>query len=263
MQHVHKEDHSGVTKTVAKLRRLFWVVNARRLADKIKRSCYRCRLTDKLLAAQKMAPLPKTHTKIAPVFTTTSMDLFGPIEIKDTVKKRCRMKVGGVIFNCTVSREMYLDITEDYSTDSILTTIRKFVCIRGSPSEIISDQGSQLKATSKEIAPLIEQWDWKPVHDWAASKKIKWTFVPAEGQHQNGLSESLIKSVKRSLQNRVTSNVMNFSQLQMIMYEIANIINSRTLGIITGSDSEQPCPITPNDLILGRTTADIQQGPFD
>ena len=262
MQHVHEEDHSGVTKTVAKSRRMFWVINGRRLAEKIKRSCYRCRLTEMLLAAQKMAPLPKTRTKIAPVFTTSSMDLFGPIEIKDTVKKRTRMKVWGVIFNCTVTRAVYLDVTEDYSTDSILETIRKFISIRGSPSEIISDQGSQLKAASKEIASLVEEWDWKVIHDWVATKKIKWTFVPSEGQHQNGLSESLIKSVKKSLKHKVTSNVMTFSQLQMIMYEVANIINSRPIGILTGSDPEHPCPITPNDLILGRATADVPQGPF-
>ena len=100
------------------------------------------------------------------------------------------MKVWGVIFNCTVTRAVYLDVTEDYSTDSILETIRKFISIRGSPSEIISDQGSQLKAASKEIASLVEEWDWKVIHDWVATKKIKWTFVPSEGQHQNGLSES-------------------------------------------------------------------------
>ena len=55
---------------------------------------------------------------------------------------------------------------------------------------------------------------------------------------------------------------MTFSQLQMIMYEVANIINSRPIGILTGSDPEHPCPITPNDLILGRATADVPQGPF-
>ena len=49
----------------------------------------------------------------------------------------------------------------------------------------------------------------------------------------------------------------------MVMYEVANIINSRPIGIVTGSDPEQPCPITPNDLILGRATSAVPQGPFD
>ena len=158
MQHVHKEDHTGITRTVAKSRRKFWIVRARRLAEKVKNSCYRCRITDKQLAEQKMAPLPKCRTKIAPAFFQISMDLLGPVTIRDAVKKRCFKKVWIVIFNCTVTRAMHLDITDDYSTDEILVTIRKFTTIRGCPSEIYSDQGSQLVAASKEVAELVKNW---------------------------------------------------------------------------------------------------------
>ena len=144
IQHIHNEDHSGITKTVAKSRRKFWVIRARKLAEKIKRSCYQCRRLDKELAQQLMAPLPDSRVKIAPTFFTVSMDLFGPMEIRDTVKQRTRKKVWGVIFTCIVTPATYLDLTEDYSTDSILQTIRRFVLIRGCPGEIQSDQGSQL-----------------------------------------------------------------------------------------------------------------------
>ena len=105
--------------------------------------------------------------------------------------------------------------------------------------------------------------DWSVVHDWTATEGIKWTIAPAEGQHTNGLSESLIRSVKRSLKIQVAGNVLTFSQLQFVLFEIANIINSRPIGIMTGSDTEQPSPITPNDLILGRATSSVPQGPFD
>ena len=36
----HEEDHSGVTRTVAKSRRKFWIIKARRLAQKIRYMCY-------------------------------------------------------------------------------------------------------------------------------------------------------------------------------------------------------------------------------
>ena len=157
MQHVHSEDHTGVTKTVAKSRRKFWIIRARKLAHNIKQNCYKCRLVDKLLAEQIMAPLPTSRTKISPAFHTTSMDLFGPIEIVDTVKRRTTKKVWGVIFDCMVTRAMYLDLTEDYGTDSILHTLRRFVCIRGCPGEIKSDQGSQLIAASKEVGDLVSK----------------------------------------------------------------------------------------------------------
>ena len=263
IKHVHEEDHSGVTRTVAKSRRKYWIVRARRLALKIRLSCRRCRLLDKKLAMQQMAPLPEERLAMTPVFYITSMDLFGPVLIKDSVKQRTEKKVWGVIFTCDSTRAVYLDLTEGYSTDDILETIRKFTCNRGCPSEFRSDQGSQLISASKDITQLVEDWDWSVVQNWSTSEKIKWTVVPAEGQHQNGLSESLIKSVKRSIMHKIGKSVLTFSGLQLCMYEIANIINSRPIGIVTGSDPEQPQPITPNDLLLGRSSLEPPQGPFD
>ena len=264
MAEVHREDHSGISRTVAKSRRKFWIIRARRLAAFVKNHCYTCRLVDAKLAQQRMAPLPQSRTKIAPPFHIISMDLFGPIIIRDTVKKRTHKKVWGVIFNCTVTRAIYLDLTEDYGTDAILQTIRRFVTIRGCPSEIQSDQGSQLIAAAKDIAELVANWDWKPIQQWVVSRQIKWTLAPAEGPHQNGLSEALIRSVKRSLKHKITqNNILTFAQLQTIFYEVANIINSRPIGIISDSDPEQPSPITPNHLILGRATAEVPQGPFE
>ena len=263
MQHIHNEDHSGITKTVSKSRRKFWIVRGRRLAEKIKRSCYTCRAVDKKLAEQKMAPLPTTRTKIAPTFHTTSMDLCGPFLIRDTVKQRSRKRVWIVIFDCTVTRAVYIDLTEDYGTDSILQTLHRFTSIRGCPGEIQYDQGSQLIAAAEDIAQLVSNWDWEPIHQWASTNKIKWTLAPAEGQHQNGLSESLVKLTKRSIQHKISDNILTFAQLQTALFEIANIINSRPIGIVSGSDPSCPAPITPNHLILGRASADVPQGPFD
>ena len=210
-----------------------------------------------------MAPLPDSRLKEAPAFYTCSLDLFGPFEIRDTVKKRTRMKVWGTIFTCTVTRALHLDLTENYGTDAILETIRKFMSLRGAPSEFQSDEGSQLIAASKEIAQLVEGWNWKSIHEYTANRKIKWKLVPAEGQHQNGVSESLIKSVKRSIKHKVTNgNVLTFSNLQMIFYEIAGILNSLPIGIKSGSDPDIPLPLTPNHLLIGRETTEVPQGPF-
>ena len=260
---VHFEDHSGVNKTAAKCRRKFWIVRVNRLARTVKNSCYVCKLLDKMLAMQQMAPLTDNRLTPAPVFNTTSLDLFGPFTVKDTVKKRTEMKIWGMIFTCAATRAIHIDITDSYSTDSILQTLRKFTALRGCPEEIISDQGSQLVAASRDESNLTKDWDWSSISDWAGSNKIKWTLVPAEAQHQNGLSESLIKSIKRSIAHTIGKTVLSFSEFQLAMFEIANIINSRPIGIISGSDPDDPKPITPNDLILGRSTNEVPQGPFN
>ena len=100
MKKVHREDHSGVLRTVAKSRRKFWISKGSRLAEQIRRSCYLCRLIDKMLASQIMAPLPSSRQMISPIFHVISLDLFGPFEIRETVNKRKRKKVWGIIFTC-------------------------------------------------------------------------------------------------------------------------------------------------------------------
>jgi hypothetical protein len=160
MKHIHDESHSGRTKTVAKSRREFWIVRAGRVYERVKSACYRCKILEKQLAMQQMSALPDCRLSIAPVFNTTSIDLFGPLTIRDTVKKRTTMKVWGFIATCAATRAIHIDVTEGYSTDNILQALRKFVRLRGCPSEIISDQGSQMKSTARD---LTENWDWSTV----------------------------------------------------------------------------------------------------
>ena len=77
-------------------------------------------------------------------------------------------------------------------------------------------------SAAKEIEELVAEWKWEEVSSWCTDKRIKWTVVPAEGQHQNGLSESLVKSVKRSIKHKIGENVLSFAELQTAMFEIAD-----------------------------------------
>ena len=181
MKKVHDENHTGVTTTVAKSRRKYWIVRARSLSKKIKNNCYRCRLIDKILAQQLMSPLPLSRLRPSPAWYVTSMDLFGPIMIKDSVKQRTKKKVWGVIFNCLSSRAVHIDVSEDYGTDSILQVIRKFMCIRKCPSESMSSQGSQLIAAAKNTV-AIASWEWSQIEEFCTERNIELTLAPAEGQ---------------------------------------------------------------------------------
>jgi len=56
-----------------------------------------------------------------------------------------------VIFTCLTSRGVYLDLTESYSTDSFMLTLRRFVSIR---DYIRSDPKIQLTCASKEMSDI-------------------------------------------------------------------------------------------------------------
>ena len=142
-----------------------------------------------------MAPLPESRLPPSPVFDSTAVDLFGPIWIKDTVKKRSRGKCWGVLFCCTVTSAIHLEISEDYSCDSFLLCLRRFVNLRGIPSRFQSDPGDQLLAAAVELG----KWDFSNVIEWAKGKTIEWHKIPVNSQHYNGVAESMIRVTKRQL----------------------------------------------------------------
>merc|ERR1711923_554767 len=194
LKHFHDEDHCGDDRTVWKSRTKYWIPQARRLVKKIRSECYRCRLLNKRNAQQLMAPLPDTRVLPTPAWTFTSLDLFGPLEHVDMVRKRMKSKCWGVLFTCRVSRAVHLDLTQGYDTDSLLQALRRFMALRGAPKEFLADQGTQIIACSKEVIGALELIDWNMVSGWCAKRTIEWKFVPPQAPHMNGVTESLVKS---------------------------------------------------------------------
>ena len=259
LKEYHEIDHGGDDRAVWRSREKYWIPQARKEVKKIRSKCYRCRLLNKQRAEQLMSPLPNQRVLPTPPFTYTSVDLFGPIEHTDMVRKRVKAKCWGVIFTCMVSRAVHLDLTQAYHTDAFLQALRRFISIRGCPKEILSDQGSQLIACSKEVSNILELLDWNMVEGWCSKKSIEWKFVPPQGQHMNGVSESLIRSTKHILKQTIEGKRMSFVEIQTVLYEVSQILNSRPLGLFSkpGSDPLDGGPITPNHLLLGRATNSI------
>ena len=56
-------------------------------------------------------------------------------------------------------RAVHLDLATDYSTNGFLIVLRRFMSLRGYPSKLRSDTGSQLVATNKELKAVIKGID--------------------------------------------------------------------------------------------------------
>ncbi|XP_068209204.1 uncharacterized protein [Palaemon carinicauda] len=249
---MHRQFHSGVENTLAKIQSKFCVPRVRNMIKSVKFKCITCRKLTKEIAGQVMGQLPLERLKPSPPFAYTALDLYGPIFIRDTVKGRTKGKAYGVIFNCLSTRAVHLDLIEGYSAKDFLDGLRRFVSLRGCPKEIYSDRGTQLTAAEKELRNATEIF------------KIKWIFnASADAPWQNGVSESLIKSVKRSLTIAIGDNILTFSKLQTGLYEIANLLNERPIGIKPGCDPELGRYLCPNDLLLGRAQNAVLKGEFE
>lgn len=266
MQYLHDRDHSGVESTLAKLQAKYWVPRARKIIRAIKAKCIMCRRIDKICEGQTMGELPEERLKPSPPFYNTSVDLFGPMYVKDVVKKRTQLKVYGVLFNCLASRAVYIDLAEGYDTSSFLKVFRRFVALRGFPKIVYSDRGTQLVGANKQLDSMLYSGDEMVSELWKFSVKggTVWKFTKsANSPWQNGCAEALIKSVKRCIQISVGENVLSYGELQTVMFEIANLINERPIGMKPGCDIDRGSYLSPNDLLLGRSRADAPQGAWD
>ena len=232
------------------------------MMKKMKRSCVECRKRQKKVIGQKMGNLPLERLTPSPPFYITFLDLFGPFQIKDTVKGRCRGKAYGVLFNCATCRGVYVDVGDGYDTDSFLLVLRRFITIHGYPAKIIADYGSQIVAGAKEMTGIMEEWDWNRISRFGKENGMKWEFnKSAEAPWQNGCSESLVKSTKQNLSSSIGHNVLTFSELQTVLFEIANLLNERPIGVKSNDPSEHY--LRPNDLLLGRASVGVPMGEFD
>ena len=178
-----------------------------------------------------MGKLPEERLKPAPPWYSTAIDLFSPYTIKDEVQKRTSSKAYGVLFNCLSTRAVHVDLASDYSADKFLMVFRRFVSIREYLSKMYSDNGPQLIASSKELSNMTKEWDWDNVKAFVTIEGFEWfDFTPDDAPWQNGVSEALIKSIKKAPTVSINENILTFSELQTVMFEAANIVNKRPIG---------------------------------
>ena len=259
---IHYEKHVGVDSDMAKVRLEYWVVGLQKLCKMTRFNCIVCRKKYSKLSSQIMGVLPEGRLKPSPPWSVIGIDLLGPFDIRGEVNKRSYGKGYGVIFVCLPTTAIYLDIANDYSTNAFLIVFRRFVSLRGYPSVVHSDAGSQLVGASDVLRDICNGWDWEQIMDYSTNGGLQWQFSPGDAPWWNGCCESLTKSVKKSIDFALGKQHVTFSELQTVVFEAANLVNERPIGIKPGRCNDNSY-LAPNDLILGRATQAVPQGPFD
>ena len=266
--HYHDKHHRDMDTVVAMARRDVWVVKARKLAAEWDNKCRICLEKRKKLAGQIMGDAPDFKTEVKPAWTSVNMDLFGPFLIKDDcVKKgpKTKKKVYGVLYTCTLTRGIYLDIATAYDTQAVIHTVRRLMAAKGNVRLLISDPGSQLKGANKEMSTWRKGWDERLLVRFGADKGLEWKFIMPSSQHQNGAAEimiKMVKGVKRSLLKALGNQILNLNEMNTLMAEIAQLVNERPIGLKPNA-STHPHYLSPNSLYLGRCSDRIAAGPFE
>ncbi|XP_033106332.1 uncharacterized protein LOC117108428, partial [Anneissia japonica] len=259
-RHVHETGHYGVATTAAKVRQRFWVINGTTLAKTVKFRCTKCRAFAHRTETQIMAGLPlERMTPFSPPFLYTACDYFGPYHVR--VGRNKTTKHYGVIFTCLVTRAVHLELAVDCSTQEFIQVLRRFYAIRGQPNLIQSDNGTQFVGAERELRMMIAGWDKEKLTEYCAEKKVTWKFTTPLAPHHNGCAESLVKSCKHALKKSIGDQLLTPFELYTYLQEVANLVNSRPIGR-KPNDPDDGSYISPNDILLGRSSSHVPQGPF-
>ena len=259
-RHAHQYGHNGVAATTARTRRKFWILKGSKLSKAVKFKCGFCREMAHKTETQLMPNLPALRqAPYTPPFYMTACDYFGPYNVK--ISRNKTAKHYGVLFTCLNTRAVHLEMAVELSTIEFLQVLRRFLAIRGRPAVILSDNGSQFVGAEKELRQMVGDINEEEVKEFCGEKGMQWKFMTPGAPHQNGCAEALVKTCKRALKKAVGSQVLTPLELYRVLLEVANLVNQRPIGRIP-NDPDDGTYICPNDILLGRASSEIPQGPF-
>lgn len=152
----HEKDlHASAQATLSALRQFVWVINGRnRVKTEINKcvTCYRMRPTTPNYV---MGSLPKNRISFKRPFFKTGVDFCGRFFIKEKRhRNRNKVKIYVAVFVCLATKAIRLEIVEDLTTEAFLACLRRFISLRGKPSDIYSDNATNFTGAKKAIDEL-------------------------------------------------------------------------------------------------------------
>jgi hypothetical protein len=262
MKCYHRIYHHRNNETVVnELRQKYYIPKLRVvLKSVIKHECQACKNRKAKPEPPEMASLPFGRLAVGfRPFTHTGVDFFGPLEV--IVGRRVEKRWGS-LFTCLTIRAVHIEIAYSISTESFIKCLRNFISLRGRPTEMYSDQGTNFVGTDNELAQVIAEIDFEQVATAFTTSYSKWNFNPPHAPHFGGAWERLVRSVKTSLYEIMPTRRPDDETFRNLLMEIQNVINSRPLTFIP-LDHDNDEALTPNHFLLGSSNGIKPPGVFE
>ena len=137
------------------------------LAKRVEFRCVFCCEMQAKAESQVMAESPECPLDpCTPPLYYTSCVYFGPYHVKVGRNKTTKY---GVIFTCLNTRAAHLELAVDCSTMEFIRVLQRLFSVRGQPSVIISDNGTQFVGTFVDGTSRLREF--------SAEKGVQWRFT--------------------------------------------------------------------------------------
>ena len=249
--------HAGPAVTRAKILQTLWIPRSSNVVRQILKSCYKCKLqSGQPFRWPKSPNLPTERVTVEP-YNTIGCDLTGSFTVRS---KEGFQKIYIAIFTDCGTRHMSVQVMDNMETGTFLQAFRRHCSIYGTPTKVISDQGTYfIKSDAVLGEKLGEEW-CNDIGEAMNRKGISWQFNPAGAPHFGGHYERLIGTLKGPLKRCIGREVMDKQEFITLCKEAACVMNDRPLTTTNPSDLRDQATITPNLLVFGRHLSPMPYG---
>ena len=193
-----------------------------------------------------------------PPFSNTGVDYFGPflVPIRRSTEKRW-----GFLFTCLTTRAVHIEVVPSLDTRSCVMGVERFIARRGTPTTIMSDNGTNFVGAQKELLACNESCN-KLAPAVFVQKGIKWKFNPPSAPHHGGSWERLVRSVKRVLYDILGNRRVTEEVLRTTLCLVEQSLNARPITAVSTNPLDLEA-LTANHFILGQYAASFASLSFE
>ena len=142
-------------------------------------------------------------------------------------------------------------------TDSFVIAFTWMTSRRGTPTYVISDNGTNFVGAERELRELVEALDANRItQETSKYHPIDWKLNPPCAPHFGGVFEALIKSAKKAIKVILGDADVTDEELHTAVSGAERLLNSRPITYVS-SDPNDLSPLTPSHFLVGEIG-----GPF-
>lgn len=243
MEYHQKFQHHNHETVLNEVMQRFQIPTVRVLLKKVRNNCQMCKNRSAIPQVPIMSQLPEERVAsfIRP-FSYIGVDYFGPISV---TSRRSQVKRWVMLVTCLSIRAIHLEVTHTLTTDSCILALQRFICRRGKPLKIFSDNATNFHGTSNELKKAVEKLDKERIAQAFTDNHMEWSFIPPASPHMGGAWERMVRSVKTTLAYAMPTRSPTDEVLLSMLAFAEFTVNSRPLTSVP-LDHESSEAITPN-----------------
>ena len=190
--------------------------------------------------------LPKERTDISGAFEVIGSDFAGPILYK--LRNKREGKAYLVIFSCSLSRAVHLELATNLETTTFLSCLKRLIARWGCPSVIYSDNGSTFVKAAKWLTQARRD---EELNGFLGSHDVKWKYNLSRAPWWGGQFERLIGIVKTTMFKVIGRATLSWDELSEALLDVETQVNRRPLGYV--EDNLELPILTPASFLFQRS----------